>query len=191
MRLITELSHQYQKEFSLEGLDICDEAIAFCQSQQMHVNQCQNILEYYPCEKFDLIIMTHVLEHFPKDQIIPVLKHFKKHLLTPNGKIYLAVPNAQSNTNCYWAYEDFTHHLLFTTGSLLYVAKMSGFETFEFLDPHCLEDLHGTKKILRQFFLSLYKFQFNFWNKITSSSFHQTSPQIFSYEIKMLLGGGG
>ena len=62
----------------------------------------------------DVIIMSHVLEHFPKDNIIPTLKK-AYNILNPNGKLIVSVPNAQSNTGSYWAYEDFTHSTLFTS----------------------------------------------------------------------------
>lgn len=42
------------------------------------------------------------------------------------------MPNAQSNTDCYWAYEDFTHYTLFIAGSLLYVLREAGFTNIEF-----------------------------------------------------------
>ncbi|MGC9101323.1 MAG: hypothetical protein ACP5HC_08750 [Caldisericum sp.] len=38
------------------------------------------------------------------------------------------VRNVQSNTGAYWAYEDFSHFTLFTSGSIYYVLKMAGFD---------------------------------------------------------------
>ena len=38
----------------------------------------------------------------------------------------------QLNTDCYWAYEDFTHYTLFIAGSLLYVLREAGFTNIEF-----------------------------------------------------------
>lgn len=191
IKAITQLSNKLHKEFIIQGIDICNEAINFCRSNNLDVFKCENILTFKPQNKFDFIIMTHVLEHLPKDQIIPILTHFKKNILKADGKIYIAVPNAQSNTGCYWAYEDFTHNTLFTAGSLLYVGKMSGFKRFNFLDTECLESSKGIKKQIRKFFLKLYKLNLIFWNRITASSFHKPSPQIFSYEIKSLFEGGG
>jgi len=133
---------------------------------------------------FDLIIMSHVLEHFPKDEMISRLIQIRT-LLKDNGKIVIMVPNAQSNTGAYWAYEDFTHHYLFTSGSIYYVLKAAGFSKVDFIDIDCLEGLKPSKKLVRKLFLSLYRMNFNFWNRITASSFHRPSPQIFSYEIKV------
>ena len=43
-------------------------------------------------EKFDLIVMGYILEHVDDPSII--LTHFKK-FLTPDGKVFVAVPNAK------------------------------------------------------------------------------------------------
>ena len=169
-----------------EGIDINDQAIAFCQDNKLNAHKIQDIFSHIPKEKFDLIITTHVLEHFPKDKIIPLLTHFKNNFLTKDGKLYIAVPNVQSNTGAYWAYEDFTHHTLFSSGSLFYVLKMAGFNKIDFLDIDCLEDIKGIKKYLRKSLLRLYKLNHNFWNKITASAYHAQSLPIYSYEIKAL-----
>jgi SAM-dependent methyltransferase len=166
------------------GADIDEKVLEFC----------GKIHQVYDCRKigwddelknsFDLIIMSHVLEHFPKDEMISRLAEIRQ-LLKDDGKIVIMVPNAQSNTGAYWAYEDFTHHYLFTSGSIYYVLKAAGFSKISFIDIDCTEGLKLTKRILRKMFLSLYRLNFGFWNRITTSSFHRPSPQIFSYEIKV------
>lgn len=127
---------------------------------------------------FDIIIMMHVLEHIQKNNIIPHLK-LMRSLLKPQGSLIVAVPNAQANTGAYWAYEDFTHEYLFTTGSLYYVMRAAGFSNLSFIDKDCTENMNFPKKIIRKFFLGLYKINYEFWNQITSSSFHKPSPKIF------------
>lgn len=44
-------------------------------------------------EKFDVIVLGFILEHV--DNPVGILKHFKK-FLSPNGRIFIAVPNAES-----------------------------------------------------------------------------------------------
>jgi len=34
--------------------------------------------------------------------------------------------------------------------------------------------------------MKYYKFKIDFWNKVTASYFHEPSPKIFSYEIKVM-----
>lgn len=174
------------QEIKVFGIDINPKAIAHCRSQGIESEVVQNILEFFPAQKFDLIITTHCLEHLPKDSIIPTLTHFREHCLAKDGKLFVAVPNAQSHTGCYWAYEDFTHTTLFTAGSLIYVLKMAGFTHATIIDKDALCGSSGLKKIVRKIFLKLYMLQYKFWNKITASATHQPSPIVFSYEIKAL-----
>lgn len=63
------------------------------------------------------------------------------------------VPNAQSNTNCYWAYEDFTHNYLFTAGSFLFVLREAGFTNIEFVDIDGMSGQKEFKVILKKYFL--------------------------------------
>lgn len=136
---------------------------------------------------FDCIILSHVLEHFPKDLIVPFLTYLRTNILAKNGTIYLMVPNAQSATGAYWAYEDFTHHLLFTSGSVNYVAQMAGYKNIEFLDVDCMTGLSFKVRLVKSLLLKIYKIKNRLWQFATSSNFHGPSPMILSYEIKATL----
>ena len=166
---------------NVKGLDISKEAVDYCQKEGFSVD-CVDFADYHG-EAVDIIIMSHILEHFPKDNVVPMLKK-AYNTLNPNGKLIVSVPNAQSNTGSYWAYEDFTHSTIFTSGSLYYVLKMAGFRTVKFIDKTCTANMTGVKKCLRKGLLELYVANKNFWNMVTGSSYHAPSPQIFSYEIK-------
>ncbi len=48
--------------------------------------------KYETDEKFDLIVMGFILEH--ADNPVEILKHYKQ-FLTPNGRMFIAVPNAE------------------------------------------------------------------------------------------------
>jgi len=172
---------------NVEGADINSLAIEILRTHQITTHNLSTDTDFYKenCEKFDFIIMSHVLEHIPKNEIISTLT-LVRTLLKSTGSLVVMVPNAQSNTGAYWAHEDFTHHLLFTSGSLHYVLKSADFSIVSFLDVDCLSGYTGIKKFVKKFFLTLYKFNYHFWNKVTSSSFHKESSQIFSYEIKAL-----
>lgn len=168
------------------GVDIELSAIKYCVERGYNVKELNlsNLINPFSI-RFDIIILSHVIEHIPKSEIIKTLAFIKNEFLAKDGKLLIAVPNAQSNTGCYWAYEDWTHTTLFTSGSLYYVLKAAGFEKIEFLDIDCTLGSSRIKSIIRKFFLKLYKLNKNFWNKITCSAYHQPSPQIFSYEIKV------
>lgn len=170
---------------NIEGIDISDEAIAYCQENDLKVSKCD--VTQYNGKKFDFIIMSHVLEHLPKDKIIETLAFIKNNMLNVGGQLCIMVPNAQSNTNCYWAYEDFTHNLLFTGGSLLFVLREAGFNNINFLDVDGTEGMNNAlKRIIKKFLLKIYKINYMFWNKITGSYWHAPSPIIFTWEIKCL-----
>lgn len=170
---------------NIQGVDINIEAIEHCKNNGLKVKKISHITDIKG--KYNFITMMHVLEHFPKEEIINTLSFIKKNLLTEEGEFFIAVPNAQSNTDCYWAYEDFTHNFLFTAGSLKYVLYMAGFKNIVFIDKDCLAGIKIHKKIIKKILLYFYKLNKKFWNKVTNSFYHSPSPQIFSYEIKALI----
>lgn len=172
----------------VDGVDIDDHAVKYCKSSDLHVRKIKDLVSF--CKKtnkkYDFLIMSHVLEHIPKDEIILTLKCIKEHLMNEGAKILINVPNAQSNTGSYWAYEDFTHTTLFTTGSLEFVLKAADFSEYRFIDIDSTDSDIFLKRIVKKFFLMIYKRNLYFWNKITSTSFHKQSVDIYSYEIKLV-----
>jgi SAM-dependent methyltransferase len=173
---------------SIEGADINAAAIKYLRARQITVHDLASEVDFYDkhAGNYDFVIMSHVLEHFPKSEVINQLRLIRK-VIKSGGALIVMVPNAQSNTGCYWAYEDFTHHLLFTGGSLYYVLKASGFSSVEFMDTDCTAGTTSAfKRAARRVLLRLYRWNLGFWNKVTCSAYHAPSPQIFSYEIKAL-----
>lgn len=166
----------------VSGLDISEQAVAYCQSQGLPV--VMGDVMQYAGKKYDCVLMSHVLEHLPKDHVIPMLRKIRSDVLKEHGKLVLMVPNAQSNTDCYWAYEDFTHYTLFTAGSVLFVLREAGFHDIQFLDVDGLGDAKGWKRGVRKVLLWAYIKNKLFWNKVTGSAYHAPSPRIFTYEIK-------
>lgn len=69
-----------------------------------------------------------------------------ENLLNSKGKLYIAVTYVQANTGAYWFYEDFIHNFLFTSGSLIYVLKASGFDNILFLNSYYLYESTYIKK---------------------------------------------
>ena len=173
---------------NVQGVDISNEAINFSGGMDLQVEKINTINDYaVSCgRKYDFIIMSHVLEHLKKNEVIETLKNIKQNLLSPEGKLLLTVPNAQSNTGAYWAYEDFTHNTLFTAGSLLFVLKEAGFSKISFLNSDNTKYLPFYLKYPIKILLFFYRTNIDFWNKITGSSFHKPSPKIFSFEIRVL-----
>lgn len=166
------------------GVDIEPKALQYCKDSGLNVLDGMDNVNLRMLESSaDVVIMSHVLEHFPKQEIIPRLRQVKDYLKS-GGILIAIVPNAQSNTGCYWAYEDFTHETLFTSGSLFFVLKASGFSKIDFIDVDCIEGRKFFARIIRKLLLPLYRLNYQFWNKITGSQIYAPSPMIFSWEIK-------
>lgn len=177
-----------KKGFSqVEGADIDEEAIQYGRDKGYIIHDLRKDDSLYKKNQgiYDYVLMSHVLEHFPKEDIIPQLVKIRG-LLKKTGTLIIMVPNAQSNTGCYWAYEDFTHFMLFTSGSLYHVLRAAGYSEIRFIDPDCTAGLSWPKALLKRFLLSFYKLNINFWNRVTGSAFHKASPSIFSYELKCI-----
>jgi len=171
---------------NVELLDISPPALAHSRSIGLICHD-GNKPGFYEAHQntYDFVILSHVVEHFPKDDTIMILAKIHD-VLKPGGSVIVMVPNAQSNTGAYWAYEDFTHYTIFTSGSLYYVLRAAGFKEVVFLDQDCLEGSAWHKKFFRKILLKLYRTNYIFWNKVTGSSAYPASPLIFSYEVKAL-----
>jgi len=179
---LTQLGYENTK-----GIDINNESINECKSKGLNVEQITDIRDFarQSNEKFDLITMSHVLEHIDKDKIIDTLAYIKKYLLNEGGEFILMVPNAQSYTGAYWRYEDFTHTIMFTAGSCIYVLKAAGFNVINFIDADGTQHMSGWKRAIIKALISCHKIREDFWNMVLQTSFHKPSPRIYSFELKV------
>ncbi len=172
-----------------EGIDVSDAAVSACRDAGLAARRIDDIVDF--CREqaepsFDLVIMSHVLEHIEKASIVGTLREIRTRLLRPGCPLLVMVPNAQSATGCYWAYEDFTHTTLFTAGSLRYVLGAAGFREIRFLDADGLGASRAWVRPLKRGLLAVYHVKIAFWNLVTGSAFHAPSPRIFTYELKAL-----
>ena len=187
--LCKHLSKIYELGYkNAKGIDVSDYAVDFGCKLGLQVEKITSISDYAKNHhnEYDFILMAHVLEHLNKDEVIETLNSIRL-MLKGDGVFFIVVPNGQSNTGCYWAYEDFTHTMLYTTGSLMYVAKAAGFDNLVFVDVDSTRGLKPFRKFFRKLFLKVYSLNFKFWNKVTDSHFFVHSPIIFSFELKAVL----
>ena len=116
---------------NIKAVDVCPEVVEACnkilpRSTELTTNTTA-FLQDRPGE-FDLILGLHVLEHVPKDEVMPLLKAVRRSL-RENGKLVVEVPNiAHPVTGTYIRYCDFTHTVGFTDQSLGFVLRNSGFQ---------------------------------------------------------------
>ena len=75
---------------NLTGIDINNESINECVNKNLNAIQISDIREFAKnsTEKYDFIVMSHVLEHIDKDIIIDTLTHIKNTCLLKMEAFY-------------------------------------------------------------------------------------------------------
>lgn len=99
-----------------------------------------------PAASLDVVVAFDVIEHFTKDELIPLVDEVLR-ILKPGGRWIIHTPNAESPFSGRVHYGDFTHELAFTRVSLNQLLRASGFERVD-----CFEDRpvpHGVKSAVR------------------------------------------
>ncbi len=120
-----------QKGWSAEGVDICSNAISYAQNKGLNCSLI-SIEDFIPKQKYDAIVMIHVLEHLPNP--IETLKTVRNWLL-PEGFVYLRVPNfssqlvSRSRANLLGHLKPREHLYYFTPKALTSVLSAAGFSS--------------------------------------------------------------
>ena len=93
----------------------------YASQQGLKVYKALDELENAGEEKFDLISMSHVLEHLPDP--VGYLIHLREDLLDPHGRLLLEVPNL-------YAHDSFevAHLVSFSSQTLTQTVEKAGFE---------------------------------------------------------------
>jgi len=144
---------------NIEGVDIGKEQIELTQNlgiKATHIKDLKNFLQKN-ISNWDIIILSQVIEHFPKDKVVSYLKAIY-NALKGNGMVIILTPNMQILTGLYQRYINFTHEVGFSERSLYKVLEVAGFKNIK---------IYGDKlKIrLRPKFLVWYLLR-NIWFKI-------------------------
>jgi 2-polyprenyl-3-methyl-5-hydroxy-6-metoxy-1,4-benzoquinol methylase len=122
------LSAFREKGFAVKGLDFDERYIAMGRSQGVTINR-GGLESLSAVEKFDLIIMNHVLEHIVdvKQLMADVAEH-----LTDNGMFYIEVPSIESIPSSYRGnlliYYQNAHFVHFTRQSFANLLAVTGYE---------------------------------------------------------------
>ncbi len=91
-------------------------------------------------QKFDIIVMFDVLEHFEPNDAVKLLL-IMSTMLNKNGLIVARLPNAASPWGLSYQYGDLTHRAAYSPLSLRQLALASGFEC-----TRCYEQITGSPK---------------------------------------------
>jgi len=80
---------------------------------------------------FEAIIALDFVEHFAKDEQIPLFEAIRG-ALRPGGRLIIETPNGEGLFASQVIYGDLTHLTIFSEGSLTQLLRLLGFEHIEF-----------------------------------------------------------
>ena len=114
---------------NLHGIDRSLQQVARCQERgltgiEVVIDSTQWLQERK--QKFSCVVLNDVLEHIPKQEIVPTLNAIRSALIS-GGCVIIKVPNAANAFGLVARYLDFTHEVAFTEHSLKQVLIASMF----------------------------------------------------------------
>lgn len=124
-----------QKKYeNITAIDLDDDVVKRCEQiigeNMIKINSISEFASQNK-SKFDLIIMYHVIEHVPKDEIIKTFKSIK-NAMVEDGVLLVVTPNAALPIIGMDQYlMDFTHKTPFSAQSLEQSLRMSDFTDIE------------------------------------------------------------
>jgi 2-polyprenyl-3-methyl-5-hydroxy-6-metoxy-1,4-benzoquinol methylase len=95
---------------------------------------------------FGLITGFDVLEHFPKEEVFPLLTEMAR-ALSPGGRVLIQTPNGESPWVGSVFFGDFTHEWIPTPKSLADLMTQAGLVNFDARE--CGPTVHGLKSVVR------------------------------------------
>ncbi len=120
-------AHGFQ---DITGIDISPEQVVLAR-EKTGANVLEgNITDFLDSteERFDVVVMRHVLEHFNKKECVDIMEKIH-HVLNENGIVIIEVPNAGSPIFGALSHHiDFTHEVGFTAQSLARLVQVGGFD---------------------------------------------------------------
>lgn len=126
--------------------EVIDRARPFVKGQLI----CSDVLTYLtglPAHSMDFITAFNILEHLPKDAMLPLLSQVRR-VLSPGGNMVLMVPNAVSPFGGMTRHWDMTHEWAFTPNNFRQLAPLAGLDPeIEFRE--CGPIAHGFSSSLR------------------------------------------
>lgn len=117
---------------NIQGVDIGSEQIELVKKMGISACVISSLTDYLKSkiEYYDLIIMTGVIEHFKKDELLVNLAAIHK-ALKKSGVFVFATLNPACFSGMFQRYIDFTHEVAFTERSAYQVMKIVGFDNIK------------------------------------------------------------
>ncbi|MBT4121039.1 MAG: class I SAM-dependent methyltransferase [Candidatus Magasanikbacteria bacterium] len=150
------------------GVDISKEAVEFCKAKKLLVEKIDGPIVWLKKnkEKYNVIISNDVIEHIPKEDIIPTMSALYG-ALKKGGVMIVKTNNVSALTGARMRYWDHTHSTSFTEFSMMQVLKYAGVEEFNFY-PFTFP-LNKPTRIIRRLFQSILHaiWKFIYWLEYT------------------------
>ncbi|MCZ6702593.1 MAG: class I SAM-dependent methyltransferase, partial [Ignavibacteria bacterium] len=131
------------------GIDVSKEQIDIAKVQNLNAEEI-GVLEYLNSnnEKFDLIFAIDLIEHFHKDELIPLFEGIYNKLKN-GGAFVFHTPNGLGINASYTIYSDLTHLTIFTPNSAIQILKLVGFKEIKFFEtePYA-KNVNGILRLL-------------------------------------------
>jgi SAM-dependent methyltransferase len=149
---------------NLTGVDLSAEQIEmarqWCPQAKLIQADIKEFLAGNP-GRFGLIVGFDIIEHFSKNEILPLIEQIAI-ALSAGGRLILQTPNAESPWGLMHRYGDFTHEIAFTPHSLEQLLRLKGFAGFQ--TRECGPYAHGIKSLVRLLLWRLIRFGLHIWN---------------------------
>lgn len=136
---------------NLHGIDISPEQVAKAHELGLQNIQQANAFDFLEKsrQQFDVITCIDLIEHFPKDELVLLLKKITK-ALKPGGIAIFRTPNMDAPFTATYAFGDFTHQSFLNYSSAMQLFGAVGFTTTKVLPSYI--KVHGfLKETLRKF----------------------------------------
>ena len=114
------------------GIDISPEQVKLARRLGVANVECADIRQALMAfaDKFHLIVAIDVVEHFHKEEILPLLEAVRR-ALKPGGMLLMQSPNADGPFAGRYRYGDFTHEIAFTDSSIRQILSGTGFNEIQ------------------------------------------------------------
>jgi 2-polyprenyl-3-methyl-5-hydroxy-6-metoxy-1,4-benzoquinol methylase len=123
---------------NIEGVDIAGHMLEYCrQLVGCPATEITDLREFLgPREsRYDMIYLGDVIEHFPKDELLPNLAAIQR-ALRPGGFLLVRTNNAASLAGPYMRYTSLTHEFCFQDLVMKKVMETAGFKPVKIFGEH-------------------------------------------------------
>jgi len=118
---------KYKNKAYIKGIEINKVLVNELAKKKLNYENI-DFLNYFPKEKYDLILLFAVLEHLP--DLNKCIQHLKNHILSPRGKILLDVPSIKDPLSYYYNVKEY-RELFYKRYHIYYFSKKSLVKIFK------------------------------------------------------------